>query len=113
MPLLKKAPTQTLPTAIPLVEKAIDSAVATQMIPASAKKLGGVHKAGDRAAAKSETMTRADWDNKDRRISRQGLFQACLQSVGLLQLNTGNTLEDYLKLIEQAADRGFEYVNRQ
>jgi hypothetical protein len=63
-------------------------------------------------AAASETMSKADWHDKDVRISRQGLFQACLQSVGLLQLNTGNTLEDYLKLVEQAADRGLEYVNR-
>ena len=58
------------------------------------------------------TMSKAEWHDKDVRISRQGLFQACLQSVGLLQLNTGNTLEDYLKLVEQAAERGLEFVNR-
>lgn len=58
------------------------------------------------------TMSKSDWADKDRRISRQGLFQACLGSVGLLQLNTGNTLEDYLKIVEQAAERGLEFVNR-
>jgi hypothetical protein len=60
----------------------------------------------------SETMSKADWHDKDVRISRQGLFQAALQSVGVLQLNTGNTLEDYLKLVEQVADAGLLYVNR-
>ena len=69
-------------------------------------------KAAVKKSAASETMSKADWADKDQRISRQGLFQACLQSVGILQLNTGNTLEDYLKLVEQAADRGLEYVNR-
>jgi len=64
-------------------------------------------------ASSSETMTKADWQHKDERISRQGLFQAALQSVGLLQLNTGNTLEDYLKLIEQTCERGLEFVNKQ
>jgi len=63
-------------------------------------------------AAANETMSKADWAAKDMRISRQGLFQACLQSVGLLQLNTGNTLEDYLKIVEQAVERGLEFVNR-
>jgi hypothetical protein len=69
-------------------------------------------KAFVKKAAASETMSKADWANKDQRISRQGLFQACLQSVGLLQLNTGNTLEDYLKLVEQAAERGLQFVNK-
>lgn len=64
------------------------------------------------AKATSETMSKSDWAAKDQRISRQGLYQACLQSVGLLQLNTGNTLEDYLKLVEQAAERGLQFVNK-
>jgi len=72
-----------------------------------------VAKAAVKKAAASETMSKADWASKDQRISRQGLFQACLQSVGLLQLNTGNTLEDYLKLVEQAAERGLAFVNKQ
>lgn len=62
--------------------------------------------------ASSETMSKSDWAAKDDRISRAGVWQACMHSVGLLQLNTGNTLEDYLKLVEQAADRGYEYVHR-
>jgi hypothetical protein len=79
----------------------------------TAKRFGGTHKAGDKASAADTTMSKADWAAKDRRISRQGLFQAALQSVGLLQLNTSNTLEDYLKLVEQVADRGVEYVNKE
>lgn len=64
-------------------------------------------------SAASETMSKADWASKDQRISRQGLFQACLQSVGLLQLNTGNTFDDYIKLVEQAAERGLAFVNQE
>lgn len=62
-------------------------------------------------AASSEMMTKADWANKDQRISRQGLFQACLQSVGLLQLNTGNDLKSYLTLVKEAAEEGLKFVN--
>lgn len=71
----------------------------------SVKKTGPASKNGD-------TMSKADWHDKDVRISRQGLFQAALQSTGLLQLNSGNTFEDYMKLVEQTAERGLEFVNR-
>lgn len=100
MPLLKKSSTAV---AEPPKQDAPTSAQEAQVV--SAKK--NVAK-----ATASETMSKADWANKDQRISRQGLFQACLQSVGLLQLNTGNTLEDYLKLVEQAAERGLQFVNK-
>ena len=100
MPLMKKtngavaeAPRQDVPT------------------PAQVAQVASVKKAVGKAAA-SETMSKAEWASKDVRISRQGLFQAALQSTGLLQLNTGNTLEDYLKLVEQAAERGLQFVNR-
>jgi len=100
MPLLKKQPAATVEAPkqdAPTPEQETKVAAAKTFV---------------KKAASSETMSKADWHDKDVRISRQGLFQACLQSVGLLQLNTGNTLEDYLKLVEQAADRGLEYVNR-
>jgi hypothetical protein len=100
MPLLKKssaavvdAPKQDIPT---LAQEAQVAAAKTAV----------------KKAASSETMTRKDWDQKDRRISRQGLFQAALQSVGILQLNTGNDLKSYLDLVRQVADEGLEYVNR-
>jgi len=63
-------------------------------------------------ATSDTTMSKAEWAAKDVRISRQGLFQAALQSTGLLQLNTGNTLEDYLKLVEQTAEHGLQFVNK-
>src|ERR1035438_9483108 len=105
MPLMKSQ------IAAPAVE-APKTEIAT---PAQLVQVAEIKKTIGKAVAKATsdtTMTRKDWDQKDRRISRQGLFQACLGSVGLLQLNTGNTLEDYLKLVEQAAERGLEFVNR-
>jgi hypothetical protein len=100
MPLMKKGST------------AVAEAPATEVAtPEQLAKVDTVKKAVAKAAS-SEVMTKADWGDKDRRISRQGLFQAALQSTGLLQLNTGNTLEDYLKLVEQTAERGLEFVNR-
>lgn len=99
-----------------LKQKSLDSSgtqsvIASQPTPAQEAHVAAVKKSVGKAAS-SETMSKADWANKDQRISRQGLFQACLQSVGLLQLNTGNTLEDYLKLVEQAAERGLQFVNK-
>ena len=89
---------------------------ATQVAtPAQLAQVETIKKTVGKAVAKATsdtTMSKADWASKDRRISRQGLFQACLGSVGLLQLNTGNTLEDYLRLVERAADAGLEYVNK-
>ena len=103
MPLLKSK------VAAPAVEVPKQEGVAPTLAQTA---LVAATKAFVKKAAASETMSKADWASKDQRISRQGLFQACLQSVGLLQLNTGNTLEDYLKLVEQAAERGLEFVNR-
>lgn len=100
MPLLKKP---SAPATEPSKQDTLTQAQQEQV--ATAKKSVQSKTAG-------ETMTKADWAAKDQRISRQGLFQAALQSMGLLQLNTGNTLEDYLKLVEQAAERGLEFVNR-
>jgi len=54
-------------------------------------------------------MTNADWAAKDRRISRQGLFQAALQSPALMQY--APTLEEYMALVRKTADEGLVYVN--
>lgn len=106
MPLAKKASATQPQAATPPAESAAQAATPP------AKKLGGLRKPGDKAT-NSETMSKADWAAKDVRISRQGLFQAALQSTGLLQLNTGNTLADYLVLVEQAAEAGLAFVNRE
>lgn len=76
-----------------------------------------MRKAGDKPEA---AMSKDDyWRRREERdldtqthIRRSGVWQAAIQSMGLLQLNTNNTLEDYLKLVEQAADRGLHYVNK-
>ena len=103
MPLLKKTPI----IVSEVNTKAPETEIATEK-PALTK-----HK-------REAPMTKDDyWRNreerdieKDQRISRAGMFQAALQSVGILQLNTGNTLDDYIKLVEQAAERGLAFVHR-
>jgi hypothetical protein len=120
MPLSKRSSTATAeaPAVVPAT-----SAPAAEA-PATAKKLGGVRKPGDKAAA---PMTKEDyWRRreerdiakeeyfvaKDARICRSGVWQAALQSTGLLQLNTDNTLAAFLALVEKTANAGLEYVNR-
>jgi hypothetical protein len=112
MPLLKRgspsnAVSQGINTQATTVVTVPPSTIPTKV------RIGGTREAGSKASVAANTMTKADWANKDRRISRQGLFQAALQSVGILQLNTGSTLEDYLKLVEQVVERGLEFVNKE
>ncbi len=61
------------------------------------------------AGSADKPMTRTDWDSKDRRISRQGLFQAALQSPALMQYSP--TLEGYLDLVRKTAEEGLKFVN--
>ena len=53
-------------------------------------------------------MLRADWDAKDRRISRQGLLQSAFQAVSSFSADVDSLFENAEKL----ADKGLEYVNR-
>lgn len=103
MPLIKKSPTA--------VAEAPITVTSSTPTPEQLGQVAAV-KAAVKKSAASETMSKADWQHKDERISRQGLWQASLQSVGLLQLNTGNTFEDFMAIVEKAADKGLEYVNR-
>lgn len=55
-------------------------------------------------------MSRDDWAAKDTRISRQGLFQAALQSPALMQY--APTLEAYIELVTRTAIAGLSFVNQ-
>ena len=57
-------------------------------------------------------MTKAEWGDKDQSHISPGLISSLPRQCRSIAVNTGNTLDDYLKLVEQAADRGLEYVNR-
>lgn len=94
MPLANK-PAPTAITVAPAPEQAIPKKVVLKPV-----------------TAKGDTMSKAEWASKDVRISRQGLFQAALQSTGLLQLNGGNTFDAYMELVEKAAERGLQFVNK-
>jgi hypothetical protein len=114
MPLMKKGSSITTAEAPATTSAAATPAVATP----PAKKLGGTYKAGDKASA---PMTKDGyWERKEVRdietgirIRRSGVWQAALQSTGLLQLNVENTLEAFLALVERTANAGLEYVNRE
>lgn len=59
----------------------------------------------------SDAMSKADWAEKDTRISRQGLYQAALQSVGAMQFGASASLEDYLLLVRKVAEDGLKFVS--
>lgn len=109
---MKKGSAVAIPP--PDTEKVAASIVSATSAPA---RLGGTRKPGDKAQA---PMTKDSyWERKEARdietgvrIRRSGVWQAALQSTGLLQLNTGNTLADFLALVEKAADAGLVYVNK-
>ena len=69
---------------------------------AESKPLGASIKA-------DKPMTRDDWNAKDRRISRQGLFQAALQSPAIMQYCPD--IKAYLEMVRTVADEGLRYVN--
>ena len=112
MPLIKKGETAVM--APPLSAPPVGAGTPAP----SAKKLGGVREAGAKAAAPMSKDSY--WERKEARdietgvrIRRSGVWQAALQSTGLLQLNTDNTLEAFLALVEKTANAGLEFVNRE
>jgi len=115
MPLMKKGATAT--TEAPTVT-VNTMEVTTQNAVVPAKRLGGTRKVGDKP---TQHLGKEEyWDRKEARdietgirIRRSGVWQAALQSTGLLQLNTENTLEAFLALVEKTANAGLEYVNKE
>ena len=65
-----------------------------------------VDAAGHAAAA----LQPRDMEPKEKRIQRSGIWQAVVQSHALVQY--APTLDAYLELVDKAADRGLQYVNR-
>jgi hypothetical protein len=111
MPLLKKS-SQTAAEVVAASLQAQGQSVQTmtQTSDASApKRIGGTRKAGDKVEA---PMTKDDyWRRREERdvqrdkdMAWSGLAQAALDSIGLVQLNTSNTLEGFVELIVKATD---------
>lgn len=81
---------------------------AAKPVAAAAPVAAPVAKAPYKAKAKDdETMTRADWDAKDRRISRQGLIQAAVQAV-----SSYSTQENHYSNAESLALQMLEFVGK-
>lgn len=124
MPLTKRA--ETAPSVASSVAAAALPPAGTPALPtefmgtqpvAAAKRLGGTRKPGEKA--ETPLTKEGYWDRKEVRdietgirIRRSGVWQASLQSVGILQLNRENTLESFLALVEKAANAGLDYVNK-
>lgn len=58
-----------------------------------------------------DKMTKEEWAAKDRRISRAGIYQAALHSMGAVQFNPEPTLEGYLATVRKIAEAGLQFVN--
>lgn len=56
-----------------------------------------------------DKMSKSDWAAKDQRISRQGLYQAALQSTAIMQY--AMDIPAYLKLVRQVAEDGLKFVS--
>lgn len=116
MPLLKKAPQAVTPPVEATDQAATPKSEATAQTTIPPKRLGGTRKAGDKPAphlSKEEYWDRKearDIEYHERSIQRDkdmawsGLAQAGLDSVGLVQLNTENTLEGFITLVVKATN---------
>lgn len=66
--------------------------------------------AANAVAATVEGLQPSDMKPEQKRIQRSGIWQAVVQSNALVQY--APTLEAFLDLVDKAADRGLQYVNR-
>jgi hypothetical protein len=114
MPLIKNGASAPQTTAAVVVGQEANQPSALQ---SHANRLGGTHKVGDKAAT---PMTKDGyWERKEARdietgirIRRSGVWQAALQSVGVLQYNLDGSLEGFLAVVEKAAQAGLAFVNK-
>jgi len=70
------------------------------------KTVKATPKAETKVEAKNEVMTKAEWADKDLRISRQGCIQAAVRAVA-----TFSTPEDLFSDAERLANQMLEFVN--
>lgn len=70
-------------------------------------------KLADYKPANANGLSKEEWAAKDERISRQGLYQAALQSPIVANLClTVDGLDKALALVRQAAEDGLDFVNK-
>lgn len=109
MPLVRNVPSTTVaevkPSTDKPVEVAVQKSVETDAKPANPSKFKSHTTAND------NTMSKAEWAAKDRRIGRAGLYQAALQSTGLMQYCPD--IDSYFKMLKRAAEEGLKFVNEQ
>lgn len=105
MPLIKRnqnaVPQEAVPqyVALPSLEQAVENTVLKSPMPVHTRRI-----------TSSDTMSKEDWANKDKRISLQGLLQALLGSVNFGQYCTGTTADEYLTAVEHASLRLAKFV---
>ena len=78
---------------------------------AAAAPAVAVESAGQAAAEVVGSLQPSDMKPEQKRIQRSGIWQAVVQSNALVQY--APTLDAFLDLVDKAADRGLQYVNRQ
>lgn len=118
MPLNKTpgaAAVATPPAAVPAAAPAVAAEPKKRSLKAKAAPTAAVDavaQAGQQAAAKDVAgLQPRDMEPKEKRIQRSGIWQAVVQSNALVQY--APTLDAFLDLVDKAADRGLQYVNRQ
>lgn len=117
MPLLK-SPVATLPAPVAALAPAAEAPKKRSLKPKAAATPAAVDAAVESAGqAAAETVAPAgslqpsDMKPEQKRIQRSGIWQAVVQSNALVQY--APTLDAFLDLVDRAADRGLQYVNRQ
>lgn len=115
MPLIKKVSEQIAANAGTVV----GSIPANTPTPEQLAQVAAAKKSASKPVDRGTMTKDGYWERKEARdietgirIRRSGVWQAALQSTGLLQLNTGSTLADFLALVETTANAGLAYVNK-